>query len=293
MDINQLRYFVTVAETLNFTEAARRHFISQPAISSQISALEQTLNVKLFHRSSHDVRLTDAGRAFWDDAADILQRLESAQARARNISEGRVGRISLASLSTSPTKLGLCLSQFYQCCPEVQVDINFLNGREIMLALQEDSADLYLAVEGLLPSQQDLDTLVIDRSPFCLVVPAEEAGQIDPGDLTNLKGRPFIATARSEGPVLHDQVLQICRSLNYVPQVVNIYNRADPVLISVAAGMGVSILPASIVENWPRDEIAAIPLKTDQSMATILARPRHNVNMAAQRFWEIAQALFP
>ena len=52
MDIDQLRYFVTAAETLNFTEAARRHFISQPAVSSQISALERSLKVKLFRRSS-------------------------------------------------------------------------------------------------------------------------------------------------------------------------------------------------------------------------------------------------
>ena len=293
MDINQLRYFVTVAETLNFTEAARRHFISQPAISSQISALEQSLQVKLFRRSSHQVRLTEAGRAFWDDAADILERLEAAQARAVNIAEGRVGRIAVATLAASPSRLGRCLSAFYQRCPEVQVDVSFFNGRELMHALQEESFDLYFAVEGLLPSQHRMTQLVIDRSPFCLIVPRGEEGQVTPGDLSSLRDRPFIATARTEGPVLHDQVLQICRSLHYVPTVVNLYNRADSVLISVAAGMGVSVLPASIVENWPRDEVAVIPLDTPQKMVSIAARRRDCSNPAALRFWDTVEELFP
>ena len=271
MDINQLRYFVTVAETLNFTEAARRHFISQPAISSQISALEQSLQVKLFRRSSHQVRLTEAGRAFWDDAADILERLEAAQARAVNIAEGRVGRIAVATLAASPSRLGRCLPAFYQRCPEVQVDVSFFNGRELMHALQEESFDLYFAVEGLLPSQHRMTQLVIDRSPFCLIVPRGEEGQVTPGDLSSLRDRPFIATAK----------------------VVRLYSRAHSVLLSVAAGMGVSVLPASIVENWPRDEVAVIPLDTPQKMVSIAARRRDCSNPAALRFWDTVEELFP
>ena len=293
MDIDQLRYFVTAAETLNFTEAARRHFISQPAISSQISALERSLKVKLFRRSSHQVRLTEAGRAFYDDAADILERLEAAQVRAANIAEGRVGRIAVATLAVSPSRLGRCLSAFYQRCPEVQVDLSFFNGREMTQALQEESFDLYFAVEGLFPARHQMEQIVMERSPFCLILPREEAGRVRPGDLSALRDRPFIGTARGEGPVLHDQVLQICRSLRYVPRVVNLYNRADSVLISVAAGMGVSVLPASIVEHWPRDEVAVIPLDTPQKMVSVAARRRDCANPAALRFWELVGELFP
>src|SRR5690606_9594736 len=95
MNINQLKYFVALAEELSFTRAAQRLHISQPPLSKQIALLEEELSVRLFDRSSRHVELTDAGRVYLYEVKAILARLNRAKARARAIEEGMEGAIEI------------------------------------------------------------------------------------------------------------------------------------------------------------------------------------------------------
>src|SRR6059036_2493105 len=95
MELRHLRYFVAVAELLNFTKAASRLRVAQPALSRQIRDLEEELGVTLLERSSRSVRLTDAGTAFTGEARAVLQRMEEAVQTARAFATGERGELHL------------------------------------------------------------------------------------------------------------------------------------------------------------------------------------------------------
>ena len=93
MNTNQLRYFVTAAECRSFTKAADQFYITQTAITQQIHALEDSLGVPLFDRSSRPISLTPAGSAFLSDARSILGRIDQAVNRIQEVSTGMVGTL--------------------------------------------------------------------------------------------------------------------------------------------------------------------------------------------------------
>ena len=103
MEIRQLRYFISVAEHLNFTEAAKQLFVAQPAVSQQIKSLEKEIGIKLFVRDKHSVQLTPAGKVFLNDAIEMLNRFEDVIKKARKAEIGEVGELSIGFLN-APVK---------------------------------------------------------------------------------------------------------------------------------------------------------------------------------------------
>src|SRR5687768_209756 len=99
MDIRPLRYFISVAEHLNFTEAAKQLYVAQPAVSQQIAFLEKKLGVKLFHRNKHSVQLTNAGSIFLKDAIQLLKKLDESIENARQAEAGLIGTLNIGLLS--------------------------------------------------------------------------------------------------------------------------------------------------------------------------------------------------
>ena len=95
MNTNQLKYFVAVAQYRSFTKAANQYYISQTAITQQIHALEESMNVRLFNRSSRPVALTPAGRIFFLEAKAILERMETAVSKVKDASTGLVGTLRI------------------------------------------------------------------------------------------------------------------------------------------------------------------------------------------------------
>jgi LysR family hca operon transcriptional activator len=105
MELRHLRYFVAVAEELNFTRAAARLHTSQPSLSQQIRQLEAAVGVALLERSRHHVALTSAGRIFLREAKDILGRIEHAGRLARQASDGRAGNLSIGTFPAADVRI--------------------------------------------------------------------------------------------------------------------------------------------------------------------------------------------
>ena len=95
MELRQLRYFITLAEELNFTRTAQRLHIVQPALSRQIKELEKELHILLFRRNKRSVELTEAGRIFLPEAIKTLEQAEHAVTQARRAQAGIVGKIEI------------------------------------------------------------------------------------------------------------------------------------------------------------------------------------------------------
>ena len=125
MELRHLRYFVAVAETLNYRRAAQAIDIAQPALSKQIKALEEQIGVRLLDRNTGGVVLTDAGKVFLDEARDILERVDMAAKAAREAEAGRSGRLSVGSLgAVSASFLPATLAAFHARFPRIEVNLH-------------------------------------------------------------------------------------------------------------------------------------------------------------------------
>ena len=99
MDMRPIRYFISVAEHLNFTEASKQLYVAQPAVSQQIAYLEKKLEVKLFNRTKHSVQLTHAGSVFLKDAREVFKKLDESIENVHQAEEGLIGTINIGLLS--------------------------------------------------------------------------------------------------------------------------------------------------------------------------------------------------
>src|SRR5690625_2621644 len=175
-DLRQLRYFVAVAETLNFTRAAQRLHLSQPPLSQQIRALEEDLGVRLFDRNRRHVALTEPGRLFLDEARKILAQVDAARVTAIEAAAGHKGRLRLAypaSLSFHRA-LPQTLLRFSSKNPGIHVELHEMYTESQYAALVAGQIDVGLVratpKERSMAAQVDVD--IIDHEPLLLALPS-------------------------------------------------------------------------------------------------------------------------
>ena len=157
MDTLQLKLFISLSQTLNFTKTANEFYVTQPTVSNYIKALESNLGVTLLKRNSHSVSLTSEGREFVNYAKQLLSLQAEAENRLRNISEGRQGYIKVAMLSSAAGYFTVCLEEFLKKHPGVQVNVDLLEGAEMTAALGQNNYDLYIAHQHMVPENEVIE----------------------------------------------------------------------------------------------------------------------------------------
>ena len=251
MELRHLRYFVAVAEERHVTRAAERLGIQQPPLSQQIRALEAELEVQLFRRKPRGVELTQAGEALLAEARGILDRVEHAAAAARRIGRGEAGRIGLGFTSSA---------SFHPFVPRI---IREFREASPLLALSLEEAGTGELVDGLLAERIDAAFV---RSPIGTaaelavhsvlkeeMVAALPAGHRLTGGkaaarlpLAALEPETFILYRRPLGPGLYDAIIAACQRAGYSPRIGQEAPRMLATLSLVAAGLGVTLIPASM-----------------------------------------------
>lgn len=251
MELRHLRYFVAVAEEGHITRAAARLGIQQPPLSQQIHALERELDVQLFRRKPRGVELTSAGRALLDDARAILAQVEHALATTRRTARGEQGRIVVGFTSSTP---------FVPFVPQI---IRAFRERHPLVALALEETGTGEMVEGL---RNELIDAAFIRSPapdpagiavhplleeaMMVALPAGHAlaaaSDEAPLPLSALSGDTFILYRRPVGPGLYDAIIAACHGAGFSPLVGQEAPRILSTLSLVAAGLGVSLVPASL-----------------------------------------------
>jgi len=122
MELRHLRYFIAVAEELNFTRAAEKLHIAQPPLSQQIQHLEPELGFQLFRRTKRTVHLTAAGQVFFEEAGKILQQVDGAIQLGRQTSRGELGKLTIGFVSSSAHNVVLAILQTFRTrCPAVKL----------------------------------------------------------------------------------------------------------------------------------------------------------------------------
>ena len=276
MDTMHLRLFLSLSKTLNFTKTASEFYVTQPTVSNYIKVLESSVGVTLLKRDSHSVSLTPEGKEFVAYANQILSLEAEAENRLRSISEGRRGFLRIAVLSSAAKLFSLCLEEFVQRYPGVQVNVDMLEGADMISAMNQCAYDVYFAHEHMISDGNlSIDYFITNTGCLSLVVPKGIAERINMNDWANLSDYSFIS-ALETGFSLSGQIRRICQNRGMTLDIKHYYNRADTVLLAVNSGVGISILPASLVDYYSWPNIATFPIEGDDAQVNSIVGWNHN-----------------
>jgi DNA-binding transcriptional LysR family regulator len=262
MELRHLRYFVTVAEELNFRRAAERLHVAQPALSRQIKDLEYDLRVRLLDRDTVRVRLTDAGRVFLDEARQILAHAERAKEMARDAAAGRRGRLVIGNVGpVTASFMPASLTAFRARYPEVAVTLMEIEPGEQIPALESGVIQVGFTVEKnpVLPAH--LRRIKVLRSPMCIVVgPGHRLAGVKRISLVELAGEKLLSFAGHKSQTHADLVSGIFAANGLKMGPTKIVEGFESLLAMIAGGQGVSLMPEHISLSGA-DRVEIIPLK--------------------------------
>ncbi|GAA3674797.1 LysR substrate-binding domain-containing protein [Nonomuraea antimicrobica] len=271
MNLQQLRYAVALADELNFGRAAQREGVRQPPFSQQIGKLEEELGVRLFERTTRQVRLTPAGEAFVAQARTALAHAELAVEAARRVGRGEEGRLAIGFVG-SATNLTLprVLRRFRARYPGVQVELRERTSAQQAEELREGLLDVGLLHAPLAgPAAEVLSTRTVARELLLAALPTgHPLAARAPLPTSALAWEPFVMFPRRLGSALYDQVIGVARAAGFEPRVVQEAVQMQTIVGLVAAGMGVSIVPESVA-RLRRGDVVFRPLSPATRVVTL------------------------
>ena len=246
MELRHLRYFVAVAEELHFGKAATRLFIVQPSLSQQIQQLEDELGVPLLRRTKRSVELTDAGKVFLQEARNVLTQVQEAKRAAQRAYQGKIGRLVIGYISSSTYDLlPLMLSAYRVRFPDIDVALRELTTQEQVRALEEETIQVGLL--RLPISDLSLHIEVMRQEPIVCVLPEGHPLALHKRiAMPLLVNELFVLQSRQRGGGYYAQVMNLCLTAGFSPNVIQEVTEMHTIVSLVAAGMGVSLVPLSI-----------------------------------------------
>jgi len=250
MELRHLRYFVMVAEEKHFTRAAARLNMQQPPLSQQIRALEDELGFDLFKRHPKGVDLTTGGAVFLDEAKTILARVKEGSRRAARVAKGVEGTLAIGFTSSAAAHplIPRIIRAFREQYPAVAITLDEGNaGRltEHSMASQLDVGILRAPVSR--PDGIEFHRLLVEE--LLMVLPVGHPALSDHPDaieLQAIRDEPFILVRRPGAPGMYANLLRACQAAGFEPHVAFEVERMLTNVSLVAAGEGVSVVPASM-----------------------------------------------
>jgi DNA-binding transcriptional LysR family regulator len=272
MELRHLKYFLAVAEELNFTKAAEKLFISQPPLSRQIIELENEIQAKLFIRNNKKVELTEAGKYFEKEVRELFLNLERISVKTKKISENVSGEFRIAYISSIYSAvISDLIKHLKDQFPYVNFKLFEISTTKQLDALEQGKIELGIIRSPVkspkIKSQlwfQDGFSVVYNKS--IIQINSEK-------DIPNLKDETFVFFNKDYAPHYHEVLLELCAFYGFTPKVVHESNNINSIVQLVKNGLGISIVPSNIAKNNHDPEIGFIELKkvnlhTDVSLIT-------------------------
>lgn len=291
MNINQLRYFVSVAEQGNFTKAAASHYISQTAITQQIHALEENVGAKLFDRNSRPVALTPAGKVFLKEVREILGKMDAALLRTREATTGVEGELRLGyTKGYEHSDLPRYLRRFHREYPNVLISCYRCDTDMLAAGLMNGEYDVIFTWDSTnLRQEETLDMRVMEHVPLRVALyashPLAQRKELTRKDLKqeNILFMSPSGTGDSFGDAFY---IQLYQQAGYQPNIILRSNDIESILMMVAAEEGISIVP-EYTHPWDvgTENVVFVPLAGEGETEEILIVWRKNdQNPALRRF---------
>jgi DNA-binding transcriptional LysR family regulator len=243
LETHELQSFVVLAGELHFGRAAKRLFVSQPALSRQIRRLEEKVGGPLFVRTRRKVDISEAGRVLLSGAAKILRNTDAALTLAREAVVGKAGtlRIGFGVASVSEI-LPRTILRFRKTYTQVELKVRDMSTPAQVAALVEGNIDI--GIVRLPIAHTELDSLPLFHEHLVVVTPGSLLYKPSQG-LAALRNQHFVLFPRATSATLHDHTLGLCRRAGFSPTIVQEASELFTILNLVRAGLGVSLVPSA------------------------------------------------
>lgn len=250
MELRHIRYFLVLAEELNFGRAAERLHIAQPPLSRQIQELEEEIGAQLFYRTKRHVELTNAGKVFLNKAYQILDQVEQACVITRLSSTGMEGELRMGFTGTVHNLIPL-VQKYLELHPQVGIAFHQMSTANIVKALHEKRIDIGIVSAPV--TSNKLHVRPITKVSFKAALPEDHPlANKQSIYIRDLVDETFIMTPKSAGVLYYDTFMSIFQMAGFAPKIKIQANDLQTVLVLVAAGMGVALTPSPII---PADRV--------------------------------------
>lgn len=247
MELRHLRYFQAVAELLNFSRAAERMHVAQPALSRQIRDLESEIGARLFDRNRVRVQLTDAGRTFYGHACKVLAQVDLAVASVQDTTKGTGGELLLCNdWRLAVNLVPATVAEFRRRYPRVEVILQDVLPHQQLATLRAHRAHLGFLRREELAGHPDIDFLPVACLELHAVVglthPLASRRSVH---IAELRGEKWLQLSGDRGEAYNAFILQTCRLSGFTPQFQDTVSSLEAMATVVASGYGVCLLPDS------------------------------------------------
>jgi DNA-binding transcriptional LysR family regulator len=271
MNLRALQYFVVLTEELNFSRAAERLHVAQPALSQQIRALEERLGAQLVDRGSRPLRLTEAGSYLSTEARQILKSCEQAALGTHDIGIGRRGWLSIGfTRSAMYSVLPPALKAFHEAYPQVELKLMEMLTEEQADALHD--ARIHVGIGRQASAIAGCSMRALLREPVMVVLAPEHAcaarGAVR---IADLEDSPLILYPKHPGAQFSRFIQSLYRDAGITPLVAHQAYEIQTAIALVAAGLGVSFVGESVARHGRSDVVYRYLTGPGSSQATTLA----------------------
>jgi DNA-binding transcriptional LysR family regulator len=292
-ELRHLRYFVVVAEELNFSRAATRLHMAQPPLSVAIRQLEQELGTDLFVRTTREVRLTDAGGALLDGARRTLAEADRAVTAAKRAGAGELGQLRVAfswsvRFETLPA-LGQALRSRH---PDVELLTQEMWNARMIDALRTGTVDVAVALCPELAADVADEVIRTERVVAILAAKHRLANE-EAIALGSLRDEAFLLFPRELAPRLHDVMVGLCRGAGFEPKLRSESFHTGWDLLLLADDPVVAIAPKSVASELPEGVVAVSLTEPTDSIETRLLWRDDDPSPALHAFRAAARAVYP
>ncbi|WP_409304782.1 LysR family transcriptional regulator [Peribacillus sp. SCS-155] len=292
MQLHQLRYFLAVAEHLNFTEAAKHLFVAQSAVSQQIAYLEKQIGVKLFQRNKRSVQLTKAGSVFLQAAVEIVNKAEEAIEKARKAEAGFIGRLKIGFLA-APVRAFLpeLIRHFNHKYPNIEIELNHFNLRQLNEEIKDNDLDIMFTISHGLENIGGLEYRTLFSEDCCVFMHKDHPlAKNESVHMADLAMEPFVLRDRQESPQWHDHTLMLCRRHGFYPNIVSQTRRIETVLMFVDAGIGITVFPRYL-QMYASPNLRIMDIEDAEMIDIVVCRKKANLNPCISLFLEELDSL--
>ena len=292
MTINQLEYFITAANCLNFTEAGKKHYISQTAITQQIQNLEDLLGVKLFIREKKKLSLTPAGKVFLEEARAIIERTKIAIEKTEKAAMGDVGSIHIGYVKGFENcGFAKPIRRFHSLYPNIHYTLSRDAHLDLLMQLEKNTIDIAFSICFPNAPVEKYATRRLGIQRLYAVLPKTHPfADRKSIKRAELKDETFVLTK------FHDRknaknynIPELFMKSGFLPKTIATSSDPETLQLLVATGMGISIMPEHAVEFVKQmDDLVFVPMEgEDECLEMVAFWKEENENPALLRFLEV------
>src|SRR5580658_6646414 len=289
MELRHLRYFLAVAEALNFTKAAAQLRIAQPALSRRVQDLEDEIGVDLLKRSPRGVTLTAEGKLFLEKTRHLLKLADESVEQVRALARGQYGDLHIG-YSPSPTVeiLPPALAAFQKAFPHVNVILHDASRRELVDGLQDGTLELAIMPDAASSQIPGIEFEALRTYPICVTLaPTHPFARLKSIPLEKLANEPIVGYSRKDYPEYYPLIERLFLPLGVKPRIAVECDSASSLITAVETGRGValSILAFKIVTG-KRLVFRPIAGVSDEIPVGIARATKGDVTPAGEKFCE-------